>query len=123
MFITYEVARELINALAPLVVHIKREDRELADQMKRAAQSVLLNLAEGQKYSNGNRLRHYEIAQGSANEVKAALDAGVAWGWISADGSERLLLDRLLALMWKLTHSPALQTMAKQRTQASQKRT
>ncbi len=116
MFIAYEIAKELITALAPLVVQIKREDLELADQLKRAAQSVLLNLAEGQKFSNGNRRRHYEIAQGSANEVKAALDAGVAWGWIAADGNERVLLDRLLAVMWKLTRSPALQSLKSSRS-------
>ena len=121
MFIAYEIAKELITALAPLVVQIKREDLELADQLKRAAQSVLLNLAEGQKFSNGNRRRHYEIAQGSANEVKAALDAGVAWGWIAADGAERVLLDRLLAVMWKLTHSPALQSLGSRRAQASRR--
>lgn len=108
MFIAYEIAKELITALAPLVVQIKHEDRELADQLKRAAQSVLLNLAEGQKFSNGNRRRHYEIAQGSANEVRAALDAAVAWGWIGADGPERVVIDRMLAILWKLTHSPAL---------------
>jgi four helix bundle protein len=96
MFIAYEVARELINALAPLVVQIKREDRELADQLKRAAQSVLLKLAEGQKYSNGNRLRHYEIAQGSANEVKAALDAGVCMG-LDRGGWERACVARSVA--------------------------
>ncbi len=109
MFHAYEIAKQLITALAPQVVQIKQEDLELADQLKRAAQSVLLNLAEGQKYSNGNRLRHYEIAHGSANEVRAALDAAVAWGWIGSDGPERVLVDRMLAILWKLTRSPALQ--------------
>jgi four helix bundle protein len=109
MFIAYQITKELITALAPLVGQIKREDLELADQLKRAAQSVLLNLAEGQKFANGNRLRHYQIAHGSANEVRAALDAGVAWGWITPGESVLLLLDRLLAVMWKLTRSPALQ--------------
>lgn len=108
MFIAYEVTKELLTALAPLVVQIKREDNDLADQLRRAAQSVLLNLGEGQRFNNGNKRRHYEIAQGSANEVRAALDAAVAWGWIAADGAERVLLDRLLAILWKLTHSPAV---------------
>jgi four helix bundle protein len=111
MFHAYEIAKQLIAALAPLVVVIKREDLELADQMKRAAQSVLLNLAEGQKYTNGNRLRHYEIAHGSASEVRAALDAAVAWGWIAPEGEERVLMDRMLAILWKLTRSPALKNV------------
>lgn len=115
MFHAYEIAKQLITALAPLVIVIKREDLDLADQLRRAAQSVLLNLAEGQKFSNGNRRRHYEIAQGSANEVRAALDAAAAWGWIGTEGPERVLVDRLLAVMWKLTHSPSVQ---KQRANA-----
>lgn len=70
---------------------------------------MLLNLGEGQKFQNGNRRKHYEIAQGSANEVKAALDAAEAWGWIEVRGEEREVLDRLLAVLWKLTHSPLIQ--------------
>ncbi len=109
MFIAYEISKQLIVSLRPLVPIIQASDRDLADQLKRAAQSVLLNLAEGQKFQDGNRRKHYAIAQGSANEVKAALDAAEAWGWIENRGEERELLDRLLAVMWKLTHSPAIQ--------------
>src|SRR5438552_3831960 len=105
MFIAYDVSKELIVSLREIVPTIQRANRDLADQLYRAATSVLLNLAEGQKFNNGNRRKHYEIAQGSANEVKAALDAAEAWGWISARGAERELLDRLLALLWKLTHA------------------
>ncbi len=108
MFIAYEIAKQLIVSLRPVVPILQENDRELADQLKRAAQSVLLNLAEGQKFENGNRRKHYEIAQGSANEVKAALDAGEAWGWLVTRGEERALLDRLLAVLWKLTHSPSI---------------
>ncbi len=109
MFVAYEISKELIVSLRGIVPTIQANDRDLADQLRRAAQSVLLNLAEGQKFNNGNRRKHYEIAQGSANEVKAALDAAEAWGWIDQRGIERALLDRLLAVLWKLTHAPAIQ--------------
>ena len=115
MFVAYEIAKELITSLRPIVPVIERQDRALADQLKRAASSVLLNLAEGQKFTNGNRRKHYEIAQGSANEVKAALDAAEAWGWIEVGDPERELIDRLLAVLWKLTHAPALQRLAPRR--------
>ncbi len=62
------------------------------------AQSGLLNLAE-----------HYEIAQGSANEVKAALDAAEAWCWSEVRDEERVVLDRLLAVLRQLTHSSSIQ--------------
>jgi four helix bundle protein len=109
MFLAYEISKQLIVSLRPLVPAIQASDRELADQLKRAAQSVLLNLAEGQKYEDGNRRKHYGIAQGSANEVKAALDAAEAWGWIPECEEQRALIDRLLAVLWKLTHAPSLQ--------------
>lgn len=108
MFVAYDVSKQLITSLREIVPAIEKRNRDLADQLYRAATSVLLNLGEGQKFNNGNRRKHYEIAQGSANEVKAALDAAEAWGWIEGRGAERELLDRLLALLWKLTHSASL---------------
>jgi four helix bundle protein len=50
---------------------------DLANQAKRAATSVMLNIAEGAgcKPGSGMRRRSYEIARGSAYEVAAALDA------------------------------------------------
>jgi four helix bundle protein len=113
MFITYEVAKQLIVELRDLLPSIQRVDEELADQARRAASSVLLNLAEGQRFTNGNKLRHYEIAQGSANEIRGALDAAEGWGYIDHAPEARALLDRLLALLWKLTRSPKLQAQAK----------
>ena len=115
MFIAYDVSKQLIASLRPIVPAIQRENRDLADQLYRAATSVLLNLAEGQKFNNGNRKKHYEIAQGSANEVKAALDAAESWGWIESAGQSRELLDRVLALLWKLTRAEALETFPRKR--------
>jgi four helix bundle protein len=102
-FVALEVSYQLIAALRGLMPMIRKSDRDLADQIQRAATSVCLNIAEGQKSMKGNRLKHYSIAHGSANEVKAGLFVAKAWGWI--DGSERALavLDRLLGLLWGLT--------------------
>ena len=105
MFMAYEVTKQLIASLREPVLEIRAHDRELADQLYRAASSVLLNLGEGQKFQDGNRRKHYAIAQGSANEIKAALDAAEAWGWLGAADEPRALLDRVLAMLWKLTHS------------------
>ncbi len=44
------------------------------------------------------------MSHGSANEVRAVLDVADAWGW-SADAAKlRQTLDRLLGLLWGLTH-------------------
>jgi four helix bundle protein len=104
MFIAYEVSLDVIKSLRRVLPQIERNDRDLADQLKRAASSVSLNLSEGQRLTKGNKPKHYSIAHGSANEVKAALQTAIAWGWIE-DASEPLAkLDRLLALLWRLTH-------------------
>ena len=104
MFIAYNVSVDLIRQLRDVVVAIKRYDRDLADQLQRAASSVALNLSEGQRLTAGNQRKHYETANGSAAEVKAALHLAEAWGWIADAAAARETLDRLLALLWRLTH-------------------
>ncbi len=52
--------------------------RYLADQLRRAASSVALNIAEGgQEYSPGEKAHFYRIAARSAAECAAALDVYV----------------------------------------------
>jgi four helix bundle protein len=104
MFIAYEVSLDVIRSLRSVLPQIERNDRDLADQLKRAASSVALNLSEGQRLTKGNKPKHYSIAHGSANEVKAALQTAIAWGWIEDAAEPLVVLDRLLALLWRLTH-------------------
>jgi four helix bundle protein len=104
MFIAQEVALELVATIRPLMPVIERHDRDLADQLRRASTSVVLNLAEGAKSAKGNKQKHFAIAHGSAGEVRAALRAAVAWGWIDEKAAAPAILDRLHALLWRLTH-------------------
>jgi four helix bundle protein len=103
-FAAYDVSLELLRVLAPLVPAIKKHDRDLADQMRRAATSVVLNINEGRRRCGGDQRRSFEIANGSAHEVLAAIDAAVAWGWLDDAAVARQLLDRILAMLWRLTH-------------------
>jgi len=48
-FATYDVSLELVRVLANVVPAIKKHDRDLADQLKRAATSVVLNVNEGRR--------------------------------------------------------------------------
>ena len=50
-----------------------RSDYSLADQLKRAAVSVLANIAEGYGQTIKQNKRYLQIASGSANEVVALL--------------------------------------------------
>jgi four helix bundle protein len=81
----------------------------LADQIGRAATSVALNLAEGNERTAGDKRRFFEIAHGSAAEVRAAIAVGVAWGWIDQPDELLATLDRMMALLWRLCrgrHNP-----------------
>ncbi len=104
MFSAYEVSLELVAALRAIVPLIKRHDKDLADQLTRAATSIVLNLGEGNQSAKGNRMKHCAIAHGSASEVRAALRTAAAWGWIDAASAAPDTLDRLMALLFRLNH-------------------
>jgi four helix bundle protein len=50
---------------------VREQDKALADQMKRAAQSVVLNIAEARGSDAGNARSRFATACGSAKEVRA----------------------------------------------------
>jgi four helix bundle protein len=105
MFQVEAVSIELIQALRPLVQRVRRSDRSLADQLRRAASSVALNIAESNFSDPGNRKARLFTAAGSAGETRAALRVAVAWGYCSAEQSASAfeLVERVLAMLWKLT--------------------
>jgi four helix bundle protein len=106
MFDALEVSLDLVRALRRPLVRLRSRDRCLCDQVRRAASSVPMNLAEGRRRSGADRLHHFRIAAGSADEVRTALRVAVAWGDLDlGELAEALrLLDRLLAMTWRLTH-------------------
>jgi four helix bundle protein len=74
--------------------------KHLRDQLVRAADSMVLNIAEGcgREYGGDARRNHYRIAAGSAAEVSAVLDLVVLPG-----GQERQAeLRRVVAMLVKL---------------------
>lgn len=101
-----EYAYQLIEALQPLVLRIKARDRALADQLTRAASSVALNIAESNYSDPGNRRARLHTAAGSASETRAALRVAVGWRYIPASdaAAAQALLDRVIRILWKLTH-------------------
>jgi four helix bundle protein len=101
-----EMSFELIEQVRPLLVRIKRQDRALADQIARAASSVALNIAEADYSDPGNKRARLYTAAGSANETRVALRVATAWGYCTASDAQKplALLDRIVAILWKLTH-------------------
>jgi four helix bundle protein len=100
----YDRARGVVRELVP-VLHIVREhDKSLADQLKRAAQSVVLNIAEARGNDAGNARARFSTACGSAKEVRAALNVASDWGYIETHMASHLdeRLDEVCAITWVL---------------------
>ena len=104
MFVAYDVSIELIRELRTIVPKVRVHDANMADQMRRAATSVALNLGEGRRRVGKDRIHMFRIAEGSAAEIESALDASAAWGYID-ETRARPVVSRLLRLLWGLTHS------------------
>ncbi len=103
-FQVLDVAIEAIECLRPTVEKIRRHDRDLGEQVRRALSSVALNLAEGNRSADGNRILRFSSAAGSNAESRAALRVAAAWGYITRDEAARgdELLDRIAAMVHRL---------------------
>jgi four helix bundle protein len=97
------VALDLVRALRPVVGQLRNFSSEAADQVERAASSIVLNLAEGDRRHGRDPRRFFAMAHGSAGEIRGALDLADAWGWQVETQQARALLDRELGLLWGLT--------------------
>ncbi len=100
----YDRARSVVREIVPLLHTIREHDKSLADQLKRAAQSVVLNIAEGRGSDAGNAKARFSTACGSAKEVRAALNIASDWGYIEGHMATRLdeRLDEVCAITWCL---------------------
>lgn len=101
----YVRARKLVRELRPVVEGVRIHDAKLADQLRRAAQSVVLNIAEGRGNQGGNAKLRFATACGSAKEVRAALHVASDWGYIEAETAAHLeaRLDQVCAITWCLS--------------------
>jgi four helix bundle protein len=106
MFQALEVSLDLVRALRRPVALVRNRDRDLSQQIRRAASSIALNIAEGRERAGADRAHHWRVAAGSAAEVRAALRVAVAWGDVEDRDVARALelLDRVLAMLWRMTH-------------------
>jgi four helix bundle protein len=99
--IVLDLAIEAIASARPLVAAIRRFDRDLGEQLRRALSSVPLNIAEGGHSEGGNRLSRFSTAAGSTAEARAGLRVAVAWGYVDASDVEAVdaLLDRVARML------------------------
>lgn len=99
----YREAIELNRRLAKVAGGIERSDQELLRQLKRAAGSVALMLAEGIDTAPVERALRLQTALAAMREVEACLDIAAAWGYLpKGDRDARKSADRVTDMVKKL---------------------
>ncbi len=107
MFEALAVAEGLVKTMRPVADAIERRSAPLADQLRRATESVFLNLGEARWRTGRDRINRYRYAAGSAQEALAAVRAAVGWGYLRDEHAREVsaLLDRILAMAYRLIHN------------------
>jgi len=100
-----DVYRCALDALPSLYAFADRADGDTRRQLRRAALSITLNIAEGSGRRDDDQRQFYRIARGSALECAAALDAIRVLGVASQEEltSTEELLDRVVAMLMRMT--------------------
>ena len=104
----YRCAVRFLGVASTLAERVPRGHSALADQLRRAALSVPLNIAEGSgkgTMEDREARRFYAIARGSALECAAIVDALQALQFVLAAEAGRAheLLERIVSMLTKMT--------------------
>lgn len=101
----YQCATQFLAVAARIIERLPPGNAFITDQLKRAALSVPLNVAEGVgKSSDADKRRFFSIARGSAMECGALLDATRILGLASDEqvGPGKALLERIVAMLSRM---------------------
>jgi four helix bundle protein len=101
----YQRSIEFLAFVHRLLARLPKGHADLADQLRRSAQSIPRNIAEGVgRMTRPDKARHYTIGRGSAMESAAHLDVMRVDALIDdecyAEGIE--LLERVVAMLTKM---------------------
>ena len=102
----YRCAIEFVAMALEIAETIPRGHGALRDQLRRAALSIPLNIAEGAgRRSEADGARHFAIARGSTMECAAAMDVVRLLGVLPEERHRQAieLLARLVAMLTKLS--------------------
>ena len=101
----YQRAIEFLVLTTELTESLPRGHAERADQLIRAAESVVRNIAEGAgRWSDADSAKHYKIARGEAMECEASLDVLRLRTLVGLDRYDRgiPLLEGVVAMLTKM---------------------
>ncbi len=108
----YRCSIEFFALAVELPANLPRGNAAVADQLRRAALSVPLNIADAAgRPSSADAARHYGIARGSAMECAALVDAMKVLEAITpADHASAIdLLERIVSMLTRLSRvQPAI---------------
>lgn len=105
-FDALEISLTTLEMLGPLEAKVRQRRKSLADEIGRAAESIALNTSEARLRAGLDRADLFRRAAGSAAELTTALRIARARGYITAADHAAVdaLLDRVRAMLWRLTH-------------------
>ncbi|MEJ7734124.1 MAG: four helix bundle protein [Polyangiaceae bacterium] len=103
MLEAYDAYLVTLRSIRGEIARIEHRDIDLARQLRRAAASVALNMAEGSGSQGGTRRQRYLSSLGSANEVLACFDVASALGYCDPPPNLRRSLQRTIATLVCLT--------------------
>jgi len=110
----WQHARALAIVSKPLIDRLPSTERSgLADQWRRAASSVVLNIAEGASRRGKKEFcKHLGIARASLDEIEAIIDLALGLGYFATDELAKVIAIRdecartVYGLMRKLGDNP-----------------
>ncbi len=89
----------VLRDLRPVLAALEARDTDLVRQLRRAAASVALNMAEGAGNAGGTRRQRYLSALGSAREVAACLHVADSLGYLAVDPSLQQRLGSVIGVL------------------------
>ena len=99
----YQNAKQLAIDIHELLKTFPLEERfALSDQLRRASTSILFNIAEGfGRYSDNERIRFIDIANGSLMETSSELELALAFEYMTEE-EFNMLDDKILVVVKQL---------------------
>jgi four helix bundle protein len=101
----YQRAIEFLALVGDVVAELPKGHAERSDQLVRAAESVVRNIAEGAgRWSDADSAKHYKIARGEAMECAASLDVMRLRKLVAPQQYDRgiCLLEAVVAMLTKM---------------------